>query len=113
MRGALRLKAGAGDVGGTVFSEDAEVKVGAGDLDLSWLAAPEKGRVSVKAGCGDATLVFPAGTRLRSRLKSGFGGAVCQFDDEPDAVFEVPVTVGMGDAAVKKAKAGAKGRGRG
>lgn len=121
VRGILRFKVGAGKVsvaGATLSKFDgrsgsgdvsfggafdtADLKIGAGNADVSLTQAPTRGRLKLHVGTGNATVRLPKDTLVRSSFRAGMGSMTNEFSDRADAPFEVSAAAGTGDLAILK-----------
>ena len=99
----LHADTGNGDVAVEGLVGSAEIKIGSGDVTLTWAEAPQRGSIAVKTGAGDVRLALPDGTKLATRYTSGSGKLENELGDMPEAELKVSVMTGSGDLWIKKA----------
>lgn len=93
-------KTGSGDVDIKGIRGPIALKVGSGQVKLGF-TEDAKGDVDVSSGNGDALLLFPKGTKLKTALSTGSGSI---FNDTSDVLrpeLNVSVKTGSGDLSVK------------
>lgn len=77
------------------------VKTGSGDISLQWAKAPAKGEVDLKVGSGNAVLLFPKGSKLKSSFTAASGELTNEIGDTPKSEFKVKMTAGSGNLGIK------------
>lgn len=92
---------GSGNVNIRGLTGDTTVKTGSGDISLQWDKSPTKGNVDLKVGSGNAVLLFPKGTKLKSSFSAARGELVNEIGDNPKSDFRVKMTAGSGNLAIK------------
>lgn len=100
--GDADVKSGSGDIELSGLRGDARVDTGSGDMRLAFSAVPEKGRLEIRTGSGDATVSLPATTKVLTSFKSGSGKIYNELGDSPDAPFVISAKSGSGDLSIKK-----------
>ena len=101
----LELTSANGDVSVTgLVGTRSIVKTGNGDIELAWSKIPDSGSVEVKSGNGDTVLRIPAGSRIKTRYKTGYGSFKNELGDSPGARFEVSGTSGAGDVELRSTR---------
>jgi hypothetical protein len=100
--GTLDGRSGSGDVDlvGSVVTGD--LKLGAGDADITFPAPPAPGRLDVRVGTGNATIKLPKDARIRSNFKAGLGSLTNELGDSPEAKFTISGTAGAGDMTIRR-----------
>ncbi len=93
-------KTGSGGVEITGISGPVALKVGSGQVNLGF-TENARGDVSVTTGTGDAQLMFPNGTKLKTALITANGSVDNQVGESPRPELNVSVTAGSGDLSVK------------
>lgn len=96
----LEGKTGSGNVKVNGLTGPVALTVGSGDVNLSFNNEP-KGAIDIKSGSGNATLLFPKGTRLKTALNTGSGDLVNDLPSSSSAEFGVSVKTGSGDLSIK------------
>ncbi|MEZ4870711.1 MAG: DUF4097 family beta strand repeat-containing protein [Bdellovibrionales bacterium] len=94
------LGSGSIEVDGIVGSADLET--GSGDISLNYAIAPQSGEVEIKAGSGNAVLIFPKDTKLSTKYSSGSGDLVNDLGDSTDAQFKVSMKAGSGNLKISQ-----------
>ncbi len=94
-------KTGSGDVAIKGLTGGGDVKMGSGKVDLTFATADLKGNIDLKTGAGDATLLFPKGTKVKTDFRAGTGDLTNELGDNPKADFRVSMKSGTGDLNVK------------
>ncbi|MBI5882668.1 MAG: DUF4097 family beta strand repeat protein [Elusimicrobia bacterium] len=79
----------------------ATVMTGSGDILLEWARPPKSGSAEVKSGSGNIDLVFPPGTKVLSRLRTGTGSSSNQLGDTPGSGWLVSAMSGTGDVSIR------------
>jgi hypothetical protein len=101
----LDLTSANGDVSVTgLVGTRSIVKTGNGDIELAWSKVPDTGTVEVKSGNGDTVLRLPAGSRIKTRYKTGYGSFKNELGDSPGAQFEVSGSSGAGDVELRSTR---------
>lgn len=100
--GKVDLESGSGDIELSGLRGDTKIDTGSGDMKLTYTTAPQKGRVQLKSGSGNATVYLPATAKILTEFKSGNGKIYNEIGDSQDAPFIVSVKSGSGDLNVKK-----------
>lgn len=93
-------KTGSGSVDIAGINGPVALKVGSGQVNLGF-AENARGDVSVTTGTGDAQLMFPKGTKLRTALNTANGSVDNQVGESSRPEINVSVTAGSGDLSVK------------
>ena len=94
-------KTGFGDVTIKGLLGGGEVEVGSGKIQLTFTEAKLSGEIEIKTGAGDATLEFPKGTAVKTRLLSGTGRLQDELGEDPKASFKVSMKTGSGNLKIK------------
>ncbi|HMN67413.1 MAG TPA: DUF4097 family beta strand repeat-containing protein [Bdellovibrionales bacterium] len=76
------------------------INAGNGPVDLKFLSYP-KGDLALKTGSGDATLVFPKGTKINASLTSGTGQVTNEIEQHSSADFGLNAMSGTGNVKVQ------------
>jgi hypothetical protein len=120
-RGTLSFKVGAGDVaiadsdlskidgksgsGNVVLGgswDEADLKLGAGNAEVSNSKAPAKGALRLKWGTGHATVRLPKDSKVHSSFKAGMGSMTNEFAETAEPAFDVSAKAGAGDLTIRK-----------
>jgi DUF4097 and DUF4098 domain-containing protein YvlB len=94
-------KSGSGKVELKGLSGPGELKTGKGDILLSFNKILSKGEFEIKSGMGDATVLFPKGSKIKSSFKAGSGDLSNELGDSADADFKISMKTGMGSLKIK------------
>lgn len=94
-------KTGSGRVIVKGLTGGGEIKSGSGEVDLTFAVSPTKGDIDLKTGSGSATLVFPQGTKIKTKYKAGMGSYINELGETPNAAFEVSMKTGSGNLTIK------------
>jgi len=98
LAGALKVTTGAGDVEATgITTAKTIVDTGAGDLKLTFAAAPEQ--VDLESGSGDVTLTVPGGP-YQLHVQTGAGDQKITIPTDSAASLKITVKTGAGDVEV-------------
>lgn len=92
---------GSGNVTIKGLTGDGAVKTGSGDISLQYAKAPAKGAVDLKVGSGNAILLLPKGTKLKSSFSAASGELTNEIGDTPKSEFKVKMTAGSGNFGIK------------
>ncbi len=102
---------GSGDVFVKGLAGGGEIETGSGNIDLTYAEGFKKGELEISTGSGDATILFPIGSKVDSDFQAGTGKISNELGDTPHAPFVVSMQAGSGnlkiksyDAAIKPAK---------
>jgi DUF4097 and DUF4098 domain-containing protein YvlB len=94
-------KSGSGSVTVKGLTGGGDIKIGSGRLNLTFATTLLKGELDVKTGSGDAELVFPKGSKVRTSFRAGRGELLNELGDVADAPFRVSMKSGSGDLNIK------------
>lgn len=101
---SLEAKSGSGEISVKGLMGEAELTVGSGKVMAEYIKAPTQGKLEVRSGSGDVTLLFPADSKFSTAFKSGSGKLTNDFTSTAGAPFRVDVKVGSGNLQIKKAQ---------
>lgn len=123
IQGALAFKIGSGDlvadglfktVTGRSGSGDVEIKglagggelqTGSGDVNLTFadsgVGKTLAGKMDLRTGSGNAEILFPKGTKIKTRFFAGSGHFTNELGDDPGAKFHLSMKAGAGDLKVR------------
>jgi hypothetical protein len=121
VHGPLRYKVGAGDTrlsrlappslegrtgAGNLAVEScelttAQLKIGAGTAAITLSRAPDKGRLDVHLGTGNALISLPRNARVKSSFRAGLGTLTNEFVSTANG-FEISGTAGTGDMTIRR-----------
>jgi|GEM_PF-1874793 len=99
----VEARTGSGGVSLSRLQGSADVRSGSGPVRLEWSEAPPQGEAQVRTGSGDITLLFPAGAKLATDVKTGSGRLQNEFGEAAEAGFRVSARAGSGDVSLRKA----------
>jgi hypothetical protein len=94
-------KSGSGKVAVKGLTGGGELKTGSGEIDLTYAVSSLKGELYLETGGGDATIMFPKGTKVKTSYKAGSGEMSNELGDNPEAAFKVSMKAGSGDLKIK------------
>lgn len=98
----LEGKTGSGSVNAKGLVGPAKLKSGSGDIHLIYGTIPLQGELEIRAGSGDAEVMLPAKTRLKTQAFTGSGSVRNEFGEDPGAPFRVSFKAGSGDLRLRK-----------
>lgn len=98
----LEGKTGSGSVRAKGLVGPAKLKSGSGDIHLVYATIPSQGEIEIRAGSGDAEIMLPAKTRLKTQAFTGSGSVRNEFGEDPGAPFRVSFKAGSGDLRLRK-----------
>lgn len=81
---------------------NANLKAGSGDLLISYAKRPLKGEISISSGSGDARVLVPAGTKLKTEFFAGSGSLKNTLGEDRSAEFKVSMKAGAGNLSIEK-----------
>ena len=93
----LDLNLGSGNISVTGVHGSLKFEIGSADF----VATGEFSKFSGKAGSGDATVVFPKGSKVKTNFVSGSGKLNNELGDTPQSNFLLSMKAGSGDLNVK------------
>lgn len=98
-------KSGSGDVSLNGLLGGGQLRTGSGDIHLTFAntsagMAP-KGVLDIKSGSGDAILLFPKGTLIKTNYEGGSGKISNEIGESARAGFVVSMQTGSGDLKIK------------
>ncbi|MEK6774530.1 MAG: DUF4097 family beta strand repeat-containing protein [Bdellovibrionota bacterium] len=77
------------------------IKTGSGEINLTFTNKSLKGELDLKAGSGNATLLFPKGSKVKTNFFAGSGQVSNELGDNPNALFLVSMKAGSGNLKIK------------
>ena len=77
------------------------VKTASGEIKMTLPAVPEKGELKIDSSSGDAVVLVPRGSRLRSTLKTASGDTANEIGNDAKAGFRVSMKSASGDLKIK------------
>ncbi|RJL26498.1 DUF4097 family beta strand repeat-containing protein [Bailinhaonella thermotolerans] len=100
LTGTIKANTGAGGLTGeNLGAKKAQVESGAGDVELSFVSAPDD--VEVRTGAGAGTVRVPDGS-YRVDVGTGVGEEDVQIKNDPKATKRIKIETGAGEAKVLK-----------
>jgi hypothetical protein len=96
----LKGKTGSGEVDVSGLAGAVDLSVGSGKVKLGFAEDP-KGDVQVRTGSGDATLLFPKGSKIKTAFQGGSGSLLNEIADSSRPELNVSVTAGSGNLKIK------------
>ncbi len=84
------------------LSGNGQLKVGKGDISITYSALPSRGGLNIRTEAGNATVFVPAGARINTKLKVGRGKLKSELADNNDAPFTIAAKSGRGNLSIKK-----------
>lgn len=94
-------KSGSGNIAIKGLTGGGELKTGSGEIDLTYLVSSLNGELDLKSGSGDAMILFPKGTKVKTSYKTGSGELSNELGDYPEAAFKISMKAGSGDLKIK------------
>lgn len=98
--GKMVGSAGSGGIALENATGGGEIKLGSGDLKISYGANPGPGILKIHSGSGNAKITFPKGSLVKSKLSSGNGKEKNSLSNA-SAPFEVAMESGSGDLTIE------------
>ncbi|MFA6316603.1 MAG: DUF4097 family beta strand repeat-containing protein [Elusimicrobiota bacterium] len=99
---SVRAQTGSGKIELRRLLGSAHVMTGSGGILLEWARPPKSGSAEVRSGSGSVDLVFPAGTKLASSVRTGTGSALNELGETPGAEWRVSAMSGTGNVSIRK-----------
>ena len=94
-------KSGSGKIVLKGLSGGGNIMSGSGDIDLMYASGALKGELDLKTGSGDAIVLFPKGTQVKTSFTAGVGELSNELGDNPRAKFKVSMKAGSGNLKIK------------
>lgn len=98
----FRGRTGSGDVKVDGLEDSASVRTGSGHVHLVYQKTPKQGEVKINSGSGDAVVLFPKRTKVKTKFSAGTGVLKNLLGDTPSADITVTMKSGSGDLMVGK-----------
>lgn len=96
MDGPIKLGVGAGHVEGKVASNDMNIKLGAGRINLTLSEIIRSGNLNISVGAGVVDIRFPRGTVVNQNITNGFGIVNSRLNGDSSSGFKVDAKVAFG-----------------
>ncbi len=100
MSGEFEAESGSGDIHAEGLRAPATVRTGSGDVRLKFETVPLEGAVEIRSGSGDAEVLFPQKSKIRTSFRAGSGTLKNTLGESHDARFSVNMKSGSGDLTV-------------
>ncbi len=78
-----------------------KLKSGSGEIDLTYGVNSLVGELDLKIGSGNASILFPKGTKLKTSFKAGVGELSNGLGESTGAAFKVSMEAGSGNLKIK------------
>jgi hypothetical protein len=97
---AFEARLGSGSLRAEGLEASATVRSGMGNVRLVYSKVPGQGEVMIESGTGDAVVLFPQHSKVKTSFTSGMGSLTNRLGDSPAAAFNVSMKAGMGNLEV-------------
>lgn len=94
MSGEFEAESGSGDIHAEGLRAPATVRTGSGDVRLKFETVPPEGAVEIRSGSGDAEVLFPQKSKIRTWFRAGSGTLKNTLGESHDARFSVNMKSG-------------------
>ena len=89
-------KLGSGNITVDGMGGEGDFKVGSGNLKLTYNTKTPHGDLEIKTGSGDATVIFPKGTKVQTDFKAGSGTVTNSLGEDKKSGFKIFMKSGAG-----------------
>jgi len=97
---AFQARTGSGDVRAEGLESTAKVRTGSGKVHLVFDKAPNAGEVNIQSGSGDAVVMFPKRTKVKTKFTADSGELKNLLGESPNAPVTITMKTGSGDLLV-------------
>lgn len=95
-------KTGSGEISVKGLTGGGELRTGSGDIKLTFAKSPKNDEVELKTGSGNATVLVPHGSQVRTSFTSGNGQLNNEIGEGPkEQSFLVSMEAGSGGLTIK------------
>lgn len=98
----LKGRSGNGSVQVVGLSGSGHLKVGSGDISLTYKSVPQRGRLSIRSDAGNATVFVPHDSRLRAQLSARKGRLSNELRNSRGSIFTIAAKSGKGNLAIRR-----------
>ena len=98
----MEIQCGSGSVDLDGLLGSANVRVGSGAINLKWAESPKNGKVNIKTGSGNVSLIFPKQTKLQTDILTGSGRVRNEIGETASAPLRISVIAGSGNVTIGK-----------
>lgn len=98
---ALKGRSGKGSVEVVGLNGSGQLKVGSGDISVTYSSLPRRGQLSIRSESGNATVFVPSGARLRAQLKARKGRLQNELGNSQNAPFIIAAKSGSGNLSIR------------
>ncbi len=98
----LHGKSGSGDLVAIGLSGNAQIDSGSGEMKLTYNKCPNKGKIDIHSGSGDAIVNLPADSTVTTSFKAGSGELKNDFGTSENPKLSISMKAGSGSLSIKR-----------
>ncbi len=99
---AFSARTGSGDIHVQGLEAPATVRTGSGRVHVAFAKVPGEGRLEIHSGSGNAEVLFPKHSKIKTSFSAGSGRLENSLGEFPGAHFTVSMKTGSGNLVVGK-----------